>query len=351
MATTEPVIDHYLRHGLDVYRHSASVAYETILNIAEIDDYVMRKVNEMPQHPNQEAINDLIIGLAAYLFGRYRIKVEAFLNDQIRDFAQTEEDWQTRSIEHFTDKEPRSIPIGALIALSLASKIDNKSLSSYITGLAPDKAQRIQIAIRNGYVEGKSSSDVANDVQAAINIANNNAKTVARTSILHTAAVLRDAILGVNAATVSGIVWSSVLDNRTTIHICAPRDGKRYDLQHNPIGHEYSWHGGPGNAHMHCRSVGIPDYIYINETGRRTAISAGDNYEKGDNTYKNGTVRPATPGNIKAGIYKVEQVNKKTKYEDWLIRQPADFQDDILGKQKGLMFRRGDFTLSYYSTP
>lgn len=36
-------------------------------------------------------------------------------------------------------------------------------------------------------------------------------------------------------------------------------------------------------------------------------------------------------------------------YQDFLVRQPASFQDDLLGKSKGALFRRGGLTIEQFS--
>ena len=41
-------------------------------------------------------------------------------------------------------------------------------------------------------------------------------------------------------------------------------------------------------------------------------------------------------------------VQQKTTYESWLRRQSAGFQDDVLGKTKGRLFRRGKLELDKF---
>ena len=37
-----------------------------------------------------------------------------------------------------------------------------------------------------------------------------------------------------------------------------------------------------------------------------------------------------------------------TTYQEWLTRQSVEFQDDVLGRSRGLLFRRGGLTLSKF---
>ena len=44
----------------------------------------------------------------------------------------------------------------------------------------------------------------------------------------------------------------------------------------------------------------------------------------------------------------IGRVPAKVDYETWLRRQSAAFQDDVLGKTKGRLFRRGDLPLDRF---
>ena len=80
--------------------------------------------------------------------------------------------------------------------------------------------------------------------------------------------------------------WVSILDNRTSA-ICRALDGRVFAYGAGPI----------PPAHPNCRSVIVPA-----------------SYER------------------------------KETYYQWLARHPASFQDDVLGKQRGELFRSGDLS-------
>ena len=45
---------------------------------------------------------------------------------------------------------------------------------------------------------------------------------------------------------------------------------------------------------------------------------------------------------------KAKQVSGSTTYQQWLTRQPASFQDEILGQAKADLFRKGNLTLDRF---
>jgi hypothetical protein len=85
------------------------------------------------------------------------------------------------------------------------------------------------------------------------------------------------------------------------------------------------WGSGPGSIHWNCRSTSVPELRGVDETYSRPAISAGDNYESGDNALK------PTRANVKNDTYEIERTT--TDYAGWFHRQPADFQRDALGAE------------------
>lgn len=68
----------------------------------------------------------------------------------------------------------------------------------------------------------------------------------------------RDATYQANADIIIAVVWISTLASRTTIQ-CQVRDGLRYTLDHQSIGHDVPWGAGPGNWHWGCCSTSRPE--------------------------------------------------------------------------------------------
>ena len=84
--------------------------------------------------------------------------------------------------------------------------------------------------------------------------------------------------------------------------------------------------GGPTPpAHWGCRSVIVPvvkpEYAVFGKEDRE---------------------RPAV------GADGVENVKGTRNYESWLKKQPASFQDDVLGAEKGKLFRQGGLSLDRF---
>jgi len=92
------------------------------------------------------------------------------------------------------------------------------------------------------------------------------------------------------------VQWASVLDHRTTL-ICQARDGTIYDKNKGPR----------PPAHVGCRSTIIP-ITRTNEAAMR----------------------------------------ERENYQQWLGRQSAKTQDDILGPSRGKLYRDGGYSVDRF---
>lgn len=136
------------------------------------------------------------------------------------------------------------------------------------------------------------------------------AEAVARTAISHTANSARD-YLYQSSDIVKGVRWTATLDARTTV-LCASLDGRVFPVDSGPR----------PPAHVNCRSTITP----VLKSWKELGIPA-DELEPGTRASMNG------------------QVPDKTSYGSWLKRQKADVQDEVLGKGRAALFRKGEVSI------
>lgn len=230
-------------------------------------------------------------------------------------------------------------------AAAIAEPMQGKLMVEWAAQL--NRKDKVQVAslLRQSWIEGESIGDAAKLLRPALMQSNRDLAAITRTFFSHLSSESRDSVWKANDNIVEGQVWDSILDNRTTINICAPRDQKKYTMKGEPIGHDLPWMGGPGRAHWQCRSMSFPSIKGVKPQIERPAISAGKNYERGDATTRTGKVRKNSAHSRKKGIYAPQTVRSNTTYNDWLKRQPKAFQEDVLGVQKAKAFRSGDWKL------
>ncbi|AVH38068.1 hypothetical protein AL532_17840 [Pseudomonas monteilii] len=209
-----------------------------------------------------------------------------------------------------------------------------KLLGEWMADLEAGRAARIRDAIRIGMVEGLTADQIVRRIMGIrsegyadglLNRSRSDIEAMVRTAISHTAQSARDAFYQANSDLISGVVWLSTLDGRTSAP-CRLRDGLRYSADtHRPIGHQVPWLSGPGRLHWCCRSSSTPIIKAWEELG----LSKADIPE--------GT-RASMDG----------QIPESTSYGDWIKGQSAARQNQVLGPTRGKLMREGGLTLDRF---
>lgn len=157
----------------------------------------------------------------------------------------------------------------------------------------------------------------ANFTDGIMNVTYNQARALVRSSIINTSNAARVDMYKANDDVIKGMIWDATLDGRTT-DICIALDGKKWDNEGNPVGHDFPYPGP--TAHFACRSTQVP---WIKSYSELTGI-------KKDIAEKEG-LRSSMQG----------AVPRSKKYSQFLREQDADFQDKVLGRERGKLFREG----------
>lgn len=336
----ENVLNHYTRHAVYVERYGQTVALELLAEIAFVDERVLGILAALPADPTNAQVTEALTRASSIIRVEYETAVAAQLDSSLRAFVAPELEWNREAVEIFAG-EVIAVATPTQVYVAATSKpYEGRTMRQWAISLGEDKIGRVENAVLTGYLNGATNAEISSEIRDAIGVSNQHAKTIARTSVQHIANEARNVTLSENEDVVEVIEWTSTLDARTTT-ICAVRDGKLYTTNGTPIGHTYDYLGGPGRAHWNCRSTSVPYFSDDDIEGRRPAVSAGENYERGDNLTNRGTVRKPTKRNRDKGIFKGELVNSSTKYEAWLRRQPKAFVEDVLGVTKGRAFREG----------
>jgi len=200
-------------------------------------------------------------------------------------------------------------------------------MKDWALSLAQSRMQRIQDNLAMGYMRGATVAEMIKQLRGTraagysdglLGVDRRHAEAIVRTAIGHYAQAAREEVYKANKDIIQSVMWLSTLDTRTS-EICQLRDGLHYTLDGKPVGHKIEWLGGPGNAHWNCRSTAIPDLPdMFDSQGTR--------------------VRASMDGPVSA----------KVTYAEWLEKQPAERQREILGPNRAKLMREGKYTLSKF---
>ena len=336
-SVNEEIQDRQIRHSIFLERYKTQTVFKLIALLNRVDDDIIgqiarRNLTEI----TEERLNGLLANLRTLNAQAYAA-VEDELKAELQEFAKYEASWQASLLAEtivvqvgVTRPDLRSI-----YAVVNARPFQGRLLKEWSESLEAGRMARIRDQIRIGMVEGQTTDEIVRRVRGTrarnfkdgiLDISRRDAATVVRTAVGHTAAVARDEVYSQNSDLLKGIQWSATLDGRTTMP-CRVRDNKLYTPDtHKPINHSVPWLAGPGRLHFQCRSVGVP----VTKSWRELGIDIDD-------------APPGTRASMNG------QLPEDTSYGDWLKKQPASFQDEVLGRDKGKLFRRGGLEIEKFA--
>lgn len=349
MSVNEDLFDAAVSHAIDLQRYTTWMVQRVIGLLNRTDNDLVAALSAAldrlpPESFTVERLEGLLTSVRQINLQAYN-QIERELNERLREFAAYEAQYQLQLFQSVIPAQVvasvgvAAVNMAQIEAAVLSRPFQGRNLKGWIEGLrdeltqkdlpglADQKIARIRDAVRMGYVENQTIDQIVRRVRGTrakgysdgiIEIDRRNAQAVVRTAVSHTAASARDAFYEANTDLIKAVEWNSTLDSRTT-PICQARDKLRYHpVSHAPIGHKVPWLGGPGKAHWSCRSVGVP----ITKSWKELGVPIED-------------MTPTTRASMDG------QVPAETTYSQWLQRQSAKRQDEVVGPTRGALMRTG----------
>jgi len=193
------------------------------------------------------------------------------------------------------------------------------TLGEAIAAFKSKKMGNINQIINDGILTGETTQQITKNIKDVFGSQHKaQINTLVRTSINHASSMARKTISEQNASILKGEEWVATLDSNTTL-ICAGRDGRIFPVGRGPY----------PPAHWNCRSVRVPvvkdEFAIGGQGAKRPEISADGR----------GTT------------------SSRTKFDSWMRRQPADFQDEYFsqfpdGLEKAKLFRTGGLSIDRF---
>lgn len=344
-SVNELLQDEQIAHQVGLQRYSSGVVRKILALLNRVDAEL---VAQLAAALDRLPVNEFTVDRLEQLLSAARqINAHAYqaaglsLTSELRGLTEYEAGFQRQLFESVVPPQViaqvgiASISVDQVHAAAMSRPFQGRLLSEWMRGLEADRATRIRDAVRMGYVEQQTVSQIVQRVRGTrakgysdgvIEIDRRNAESVVRTAISHTAGFARDRFYDDNGDLVKAVAWASTLDSRTS-PICQLRDGKQYaPSTHKPIGHSLPWLGGPGRAHWRCRSTSIP----VLKSWRELGLDV-DELPPG--------TRASMDGEVPADL----------TYGQWLKRQSAARQVEVLGPSRAALFRTGGLPIEKFS--
>ena len=322
--------DRAISHQIHLTRYTTGVVQKMLALLNRADQDIIRRLRarNLPgaRTPLQRArLEKLLVGLremnsAAYASFNRQLRLE------LRELTRYETTFLTNQINAalIVDLEAVAPTVGTVYSAAMTRPMQGKYLKDWFRQLSANKGRAVSDAVRLGVAEGETINDIvrrlrgtraANYRNGILSIQRRHAEAITRTAVNHIVTNARRNVFDRNSDIVKGWQYVATLDGRTT-DICMSLDGQVFKTREE---------GPTPPQHINCRSTITP----IVKSWKELGLKAKE-VPEGTRASMNG------------------QVPASETYQTWLKRQPAPFQDKVLGKTKGKLFRNGDVTLDRF---
>lgn len=220
---------------------------------------------------------------------------------------------------------------------------------------------RIEQQIKIGLTQGETIPAISRRITGTVSLAGadgvtaitrRHAESITRTAVSAIASESRAMFYEENSDILDEEIFTATLDSRTT-PICRPLDGNVYKVGKGP---KLPLHWGE-------RSLRLP-IIDGEVVGERPMRNFTEKQLLREYASREGFDAPASRDGLPHGskgafdAFARKRMREltgiapaKLSYQEWLSRQPATFQNDILGPTRGKLFRKGGLELSSFVAP
>jgi SPP1 gp7 family putative phage head morphogenesis protein len=203
-----------------------------------------------------------------------------------------------------------------LRSITTSKPFEGRLLKEWWRGLQSNAQATISSQINIGIATGEPTPKIVKRVigkssasfgDGALHTTRRHATTIVRTAISHVASQAREMVWQENQDIIKGVKYVAILDGRTT-DVCQSLDGQVFGV----------FEGPRPPMHHQCRS----STVAVTRSWRELGINLKD-------------APPGTRASMNG------QVPADVTYGQWIKRQPVEFQNEVLGKGKATLYRRG----------
>lgn len=348
MATVnETLADESIAHAVSLEKYKLGIVRRIIALLNRSDAQLVGELAEALERLPADSFTverlDALLDQVREVNASAYAQVTQELQGDMAELSSYEVDWQQKVLQN-TLPEPVLVrfPIVRLAAeqvyaAAMARPFQGRLLSEWASTIEADRMVKIRNAVSTGYLEGKTTDQIIRTVRGSratgyadgfLERPRQDLATVIRSAVSHTAAVARENLYKANDDVIEAEDWTSTLDTKTSAP-CRIRDKLPYTVgEHKPIGHKVPWLQGPGRLHFNCRSTSTPR----TKSWRELGIPLDE---------MTGKQRASMDGTVPA----------ETTYGEWLGRQSAERQAEVLGPQRYQLYKEGRVGLDQFYSP
>jgi len=213
--------------------------------------------------------------------------------------------------------------LATLRSIATSKPFEGRFLKEWYEGLGANTQQAVADQVGIGVATGDSTKKIvdritgtraANFTDGVMHTSRIHAQTIVRTAVSHIVTQAREMTYKDNKKVIKGVRYLATLDSRTT-DVCISLDGQVFGIYEGPR----------PPMHHQCRSTTVPVIKSWKELGIKLKEA-----KVGTRASMNG------------------QVPAKMNYGEWLKNQPKRIQNEVLGRKRATLFRRGKVPVSRF---
>lgn len=306
MSINDDVLDQTIRHQVYLQRYNAQVLSRMRALLSRVDREIVSELADVT--PGEGASLERKLANIRALNDQLGEDLKAFQRGEAGTLSEYEADYTLRTNERLTGFTFEAVSADYVRSATYAKFYENVHLRWALPNQHVDEFTRrrnrlVIDAIRRGAVTGDSVSQIMRTVRGTaragykdglLDVSARTAETLVRTSLNHIANAAREEVYARNEHLLKGVQWVSVLDRRTS-PICRSLDGKMFPVNSGPR----------PPAHPNCRSSTVSVF--------------------------KGVANPEHP-----------------TYAEWLAKQSAETQKEILGPSRYKLYKDGGLTVDRF---
>lgn len=324
-----------IRHSLGLERYSNGVVYRVIAKLNAADKRLYAELiqaldNRGAGSFKAERLESLLGSVRAANAASFE-QVGRELTDSLKSFTEYEISYQKQMLStaipvSFATVNPEQVFAAAYVQPFRISKDKAVPMAQYLLGLTELRARAVRDAVSLGFLESETTDSIVRRIRGTkarnyadglMNRPRRDIEGMVRTALNHTANVAQQNTYAANADVLKGWMFHATMDGRTSI-TCASLNGTVHPLGKGPI----------PPRHINCRSAAAPVVKSFKDLG----IDLPEFVTIGE-------TRATLDGQIAA----------ETTFTDFLKSKPAAFQDEILGRTRGKLFRANEIAVDKFT--
>lgn len=259
-------------------------------------------------------------------------KINSALKGVEKDFKKRMEELGMQEVEFNQKLLQKTVPVELSLDTPTSNQIrsilDNqpfagRKMDEWFSSIGDSTRKNVTQEVRTGMVNGESIDDIVrrirgtrsnNFTDGVLNTTTRHARTLARSSVIHTSNHAAQQLYSQNSDVVKGVQWVATLDTNTC-ETCADLDGEIYKPTE----------GERPPVHPGCRCFMAPVTRSWKEMGYdKSELDAG--------------TRASMSGEVPGSM----------TYNEWLKKQPDSVVKEALGPTKAKLFKEGNLSISNF---